>query len=71
MTPGFITDEYRCCRLSFYATIIGICLSFAILGRFYLGTEEEIRDHYGLLELAFIYLFIGFFFYISKFPECN
>ena len=60
MTPSFVKEEYRLYRLSFFSTVIAVCVSLAILGRFYLGTKEEIREHYGLLELALTYLFIGF-----------
>ena len=69
-TPCYIKEEYACCRISFYVSTIGLCLSLALLGRFVLGTEEEIKEHYGLLELAFFYLFMGFLFYMKKFPEC-
>ena len=50
-------------------TTVTICLGLAVLGRFVLGTDEEIHDYYGTLEWSFGFLFLGFFFYVKKVPE--
>lgn len=68
-TPCYIKPEYTCCRLTFYVCTIVVCLGLAFIGRFFLATKEEVREHYGMLELSFLYLFLGFFFYITKVPE--
>ena len=70
MTPCYIQDEYEWCRIAFYTFTVAISIGLALLGRFYFGTEEEIRDYYPTLQLSFFYLFLGFFFYIKKVPEC-
>jgi hypothetical protein len=70
MTPCYIRDEYECCRIAFYSLTVAISLGLALSGRFYFGTEEEITDFYGTLQLSFFYLFLGFIFYLKKVPEC-
>ena len=70
MTPCYAMEAYEVHRLVFYVMTLAICLGLAILGRFYLATDEEVKLFYGMLERSFLYLGIGFWFYLKKFPEC-
>ena len=42
----------------------------AIAGRFYLSSDYHVKEIYPQLFAAFTYVTIGFFFWMSKFPEC-
>ena len=46
-----------------------VCLCLAFAGRFIFATDLEVEQFYGQLELSFLYLGIGFLFYMTKFPE--
>ena len=70
MTPCYAEERFECHRLVFYVLTLVICLGLAILGRFFLATDLEVELFYGMLERSFLYLFIGFMFYLYKFPEC-
>ena len=48
-----------------------ICLGLALIGRFYIGTEFEINEFFPKGMMSFLWLGVGFTFYISKFPECR
>lgn len=69
MTPCYTMEKYNCFRIIFYFITLMICLSIAITGRFYFATPEEINDFYTDLMMSFVYLGIGFWFYLKKFPE--
>ena len=70
-TPCYIQESYRWLRNGFYFVVIVICLGLAALGRFVLATDLEIELFYTQLWLSFIYLGVGFGFYLSKFPESH
>ena len=46
-----------------------VCLGLAFAGRFVYATDIEVAEFYGQLERSFLYLGIGFVFYMTKFPE--
>ena len=70
MTPCYAEERFNVHRIVFYCFATLICLGLAILGRFYLATDLEVELFYGMLERSFAYLFLGFWFYLKKFPEC-
>jgi predicted membrane channel-forming protein YqfA (hemolysin III family) len=70
MTPCYIKPECFCARTSFYVVTCLICLGLAVAWRFVCATDLEIRELSGLVEMAFVHLGIGFFFYMKKVPEC-
>ena len=69
MTPCYAEERFNCHRIVFYFSTLMICLALAISGRFYYATDIEVEEFYGALERSFIYLGIGFVFYLTKFPE--
>mmetsp|Transcript_25354 Transcript_25354/g.31748 ORF Transcript_25354/g.31748 Transcript_25354/m.31748 type:complete len:113 (-) Transcript_25354:89-427(-) len=69
MTPCYAEERFDCHRIVFYCVMLGFCLGLAFAGRFVYATDLEVQEYYGQLERSFMYLFIGFGFYMSKFPE--
>jgi predicted membrane channel-forming protein YqfA (hemolysin III family) len=69
MTPCYNKPENFRYKLIFYCTTLGICAGLALAGRFIYGTSLEVSTYYGQLEMSFVYLGIGFVFYIMAFPE--
>lgn len=69
MTPCYVDPKYEIYRVIFYTSTLIICFSLALLGRFYIGTEIEVHDFFPKGMLSFLWLGIGFIFYVSKFPE--
>lgn len=69
MTPCYAEERYDCHRIVFYCGTLMICLCLAIAGRFVYATDLEVYLYYGQLERSFLYLGIGFLFYMTKFPE--
>lgn len=69
MTPCYAQEKYDCHRIVFYCFTLVICIVLAIAGRFVYATDLEVYLFYGQLELSFLYLGIGFLFYMTKFPE--
>lgn len=69
MTPCYAEERFDTARIIFYVCTLMICLTLAIAGRFVYATDLEVAEFYGMLERSFLYLGIGFFFYLKKFPE--
>ena len=69
MTPCYAMEKYEWHRIIFYCLTLVICLALAISGRFIYATAEEIELFYGMLWRSFLYLGVGFGFYLTKFPE--
>ena len=69
MTPCYTDERFDCHRIVFYVLMLAVCLGLAFAGRFVYATDLEVQEFYGQLELSFVYLGIGFLFYMTKFPE--
>ena len=69
MMPCYAEERFNTHRIVFYFMMLVFCICLAVAGRFIFSTELEIEQFYGPLELSFVYLGIGFAFYLTKFPE--
>ena len=69
LTPCYNDEEYECHRAAFYAIIMAICSGLAFYWYFKIATEEEAKLYTFRLAMSFIYLGIGFWFYLAKYPE--
>ena len=69
MTPCYMQDKYDKVRLLFYVTLITLLFGVAIFWTFFTATSMEIEIYFGKLMLSFLYIGIGFFFYITGYPE--
>ena len=71
MTPCYAEERFDCARITFYVLMLMVCLGLAFAGRFVYATDLEVQEFYGQLECSFLYLGIGFLFYMTKFPESH
>ena len=69
LTPCYNDDEYECHRAAFYVIVMAICAALAFFWYFKVATEEEAKLYTFRLAMSFIYLGIGFWFYVAKYPE--
>ena len=69
MTPCYMQDKHENLRTMFYVVIIVALLGVTISWIVFVSTHIEINLFVIRLILSFVYLGIGFFFYISKYPE--
>jgi len=69
MTPCYTHDRFNGCRTAFYVLVLMVCLTLALVSRFYIATPIEIEGHYGQLMLSFVWLRIGFVFFHWRIPE--
>ena len=67
--PCYKRIDNDCLPTCFYVSIVVLCLGLAISWVCYFATEEEIREFAIRLAMSFIYLFIGFFFFHTGYPE--
>ena len=69
MMPCYSKEENDKIRTGFYIIIIILCLALAISWYAYYASEEEEKLYTFRLFTSFLYLFIGFWFYHSHYPE--
>ena len=67
--PACIKDSMHCYKVFVIASTQVLLYLTAIVGRVYLSTDYQIEHIYPRLFSAFIYVIIGFLFWLSKFPE--
>lgn len=62
-------ESFEKFRLLFYVTLLTLLFGISLAWALIFATSLEIHNNFGNLMKAFGYLGLGFFFYISKFPE--
>jgi predicted membrane channel-forming protein YqfA (hemolysin III family) len=70
VTPCYHTDKFECCRILLQVSIVGFCFTLAICWYLYFANQEELDIFFQPLMMSYVYLLIGFVFYMTKFPEC-
>eukprot|EP00355_Strombidium_rassoulzadegani_P000337 CAMPEP_0168611548 /NCGR_PEP_ID=MMETSP0449_2-20121227/2418_1 /TAXON_ID=1082188 /ORGANISM="Strombidium rassoulzadegani, Strain ras09" /LENGTH=229 /DNA_ID=CAMNT_0008652005 /DNA_START=252 /DNA_END=938 /DNA_ORIENTATION=- len=69
MTPCYAQDKYNNHRVVFYTLVVTICFGLALSWFLFYASEKEMKLFAVRLIMSFVYLGIGFAFYISKYPE--
>jgi predicted membrane channel-forming protein YqfA (hemolysin III family) len=69
MTPCYMQDKYEKFRLLFFVVIIASLFGVAICWTFFVATSIELEVFFLEIMKSFGYVGLGFFFYITKFPE--
>ena len=62
-------ENKECIPTCFYVAIIVLCIGLALSWFSYFATDEEIKKFALRLALSFVYLFVGFFFFHTGYPE--
>ena len=70
VTPCYHTAKFECCRIILNVSIVAFCFTLAICWYLYFANQEELDLFFRPLMMSYVYLLIGFFFWMSKFPEC-
>ena len=68
MTPCYIQEKFHMLRILFYVTLLGLLFAVAVFWCC-ICTQIEIDYAFANLMKSFLYLGIGFVFYMSKYPE--
>ena len=69
MTPCYSNDEYECHRTTGYVVILLVLMGLSLFWYLHIATEQEIQLYTFRLIMSFVYLGIGFLFYLTKYPE--
>jgi hypothetical protein len=69
ITPCYTQDKYSFYRLIFFCFVIFLCFLLAISWVFIYSTKQEASLFALPIALSFLYLGIGFWFYLKKYPE--
>ena len=67
--PACRKDSMHCYKMVVIATTQVLLYATAIVGRLYLSTDYHVEVIYPRMFEAFAYVILGFFFYISRYPE--
>eukprot|EP00347_Sterkiella_histriomuscorum_P002369 403368420 len=68
-TPCYMQESFEKFRILFYGFLVTLLLGVAFAWALFFSTNLEIQLMFWRLMKAFGYLGLGFFFYISKYPE--
>jgi predicted membrane channel-forming protein YqfA (hemolysin III family) len=67
--PCYSDPKFEIHRIGFNIFTILFCFSLAFGWYLFLSTNEEVQMFFGSLMLSYVWLFVGFLFYTTKFPE--
>ena len=68
-TPCYMSEGFEVFRVLFYSSILVLLFGVAMTWVMFFATELEIKNFFTNLMLSFMYIFLGFIFYVTKFPE--
>jgi predicted membrane channel-forming protein YqfA (hemolysin III family) len=69
LTPCYMQDKYEKLRMVFYIAMVALLLGVAIAWAVFFSTPLEFSLFFWRIMLSFLFLGLGFFFYITKYPE--
>jgi hypothetical protein len=64
-----LEDRFEWHRTAFYTAVLFLCIGLAVSWLVYFGSKEEVKLFAVRLFMSFVYLGIGFWFWVSHYPE--
>ena len=64
-----MNEGFEVFRVLFYSSILTLLFGVAMTWVLFFATEIEIKNFFANLMFSFLYIFLGFIFYVTKFPE--
>lgn len=68
-TSCYMSDRFEPMRILMFTSIVGFCFGVLIYWGFWIATPTEFDLLFWGVLKALFYLFVGFVFFITKFPE--
>lgn len=69
ITPCYMDDKYSSFRATYYLVLVFSLFLVALSYTCFIASDAELHIFFTRLMVAFGYIFLGFFFYTSGFPE--